>query len=104
MKNGNASLHAHESFVRLAGTENTTEYLFGKGWIGHPFCRVCGVQVYMKIYGPKEKDTWSQEMRKMVKEKCEIVPVRLAVLEGVLWDELKVERSEEGKEGYVLDP
>jgi hypothetical protein len=69
----------------------------------HPFCKVCGVQVYMHVYGPKFKEEWSEETRKMVRGKCEIVPVRVAALEGVKWDELKVERSDEGTEGYVLD-
>jgi hypothetical protein len=29
--------------------------------------------------------------------------VRVAVLEGMEWDELKVERSDEGTDGYALD-
>jgi hypothetical protein len=78
-------------------------FLFEKKYVGHPFCKVFGVQVYMHIYGPKFKEEWNEEMRKMVREKCEIVPVRVAVLEGVEWDELKVDRSDEGTEGYVLD-
>jgi hypothetical protein len=79
-------------------------YRFGKSYVGHPFCKTCGVQVYMHVFGPEVKESWSEEMRKMVREKCEIVPVRVAVLEGVEWSELKVERSDEGTEGYVLGP
>lgn len=78
-------------------------YRFDRGWVGHPFCKVCGVQVYMKVFGPPVKESWGEEMRKMVKEKCEIFPVRLAVLEGVEWGKMKVERSDEGTEGYVVD-
>ncbi|KAE9375343.1 hypothetical protein N431DRAFT_436829 [Stipitochalara longipes BDJ] len=101
-RNGNASIYPTQSFVRIAGTENTTMYRFNKGWVGHPFCKICGVQVHMKVFGPEVKDSWSEEMSRMVKEKCQIVPVRVAVLEGLEWSELKVERSDEGTEGYVL--
>ena len=49
------------------------------------------------------KENWSEETRKMVKEKCDIVYIRLAALEGVGWNELKVERSDEGSGGYVVE-
>lgn len=49
------------------------------------------------------KDNWSEETRKMGKEKCDIVSIRLAALEGVEWNELKVERSDEGSGGYVVE-
>jgi hypothetical protein len=57
----------------------------------------------MKAYGPPVKDNWSEETGKMVKEKCDIASIRLAALEGVEWNELKVERSDEGTWGYVVE-
>jgi hypothetical protein len=48
--------------------ENITMYLFDKKYVGHPFFKVCGVQVYMHVYGPKFKEEWSEEMRRMVRE------------------------------------
>jgi hypothetical protein len=57
----------------------------------------------MKVYGPSVKDNWSEETRKMLKEKCYIVSIRFAALEGVEWNELKVERSDEGTWGYVVE-
>ena len=102
-QNGNASLYPTQSYVHITGAENTTMYRFAKGWVGHPFCKTCGVQVYMKVFGPEVKESWSDEMRTMVAAKCRIVPVRVAVLEGVERGSLKVERSDEGTEGYVID-
>ena len=49
------------------------------------------------------KDNWSEETGKVVKEKCYIVSIRFAALEGVEWNELKVERSDEGTWGYVVE-
>jgi hypothetical protein len=57
----------------------------------------------LKVYGPPVKDNWSEETRKMGKEKCDIASIRLAALEGVEWNELKMERSDEGSGGYVVE-
>jgi hypothetical protein len=57
----------------------------------------------LKVYGPPVKENWSEETGKMVKEKCDIVSIRLATLEGVEWNELEMEMSDEGTEGYVVE-
>ena len=59
----------------------------------------------MRVKGPDEgvMRSWSEARRRMVEAKTRIVPVRLAVLEGVEWDRLRVERCDEGVEGYVVE-
>lgn len=81
-----------------------TEYCFGRGFTGHQFCKICGVQVGMKLHGPPQSvvDSLPPEKQEIVKEKLAIVPIRVAVLDGVEWADLKVERTDEGTEGYVV--
>lgn len=59
----------------------------------------------MKLHGPPKElvDTWSEATQRMVAEKLDIVPIRVAVLDDVNWDNLEIERNDEGAEGYVLD-
>lgn len=47
-------------------------------------------------------DRLPPEKQEIVKEKLAIVPIRVAVLDGVEWADLKVERTDEGTEGYVV--
>lgn len=58
----------------------------------------------MRLHGPPKElvDTWSETRQKMVKEKLEIVPIRVAVLDDLDWDELTIERSDVGTEGYEI--
>ncbi|KUJ18306.1 uncharacterized protein LY89DRAFT_717883 [Mollisia scopiformis] len=104
-RHANVCIHPKKSQVTISGGENTTEYLFGRKFTGHCFCKICGVPLFMRLHGPPKElvDTWSEDKQNMVKEKLEIIPIRLAVLDDVNWDELKIERSDEGTEGYVVD-
>lgn len=58
----------------------------------------------MRLHGPPKQlvATWPETRQKMVKEKLEIIPIRVAVLDNVDWDELTIERSDEGTEGYEI--
>ncbi|PYI16695.1 hypothetical protein BO99DRAFT_404942 [Aspergillus violaceofuscus CBS 115571] len=80
------------------------EYRFGRKFTGHRFCGVCGVQLYMHLYGPPAAVVARllPEKQELVRRNLEIVPVRVQVLDGVEWEEIHVERSDEGTEGYVL--
>ncbi|RDH38410.1 Mss4-like protein [Aspergillus welwitschiae] len=103
-RNANICIYPHRSQVTLHGEESLTEYCFGRGFTGHQFCKICGVQVGMKLHGPPQSvvDSLPPEKQEIVKEKLAIVPIRVAVLDGVEWADLKVERTDEGTEGYVV--
>ncbi|GLA76982.1 hypothetical protein AtubIFM55763_008860 [Aspergillus tubingensis] len=92
----------HEKhMVTLHGDENLTEYRFGRGFTGHQFCKICGVQLSMKLHGPPQSvvDNLPLEKQEIVKQKLVIVPIRVAVLDGVELADLKIERTDEGTEG-----
>jgi hypothetical protein len=98
-------MYPHQSQVTIDGVENTTEYSFGRKFSGTRFCKICGVCVYTKIHGPPKAlvDSWSEARQEMVRQKVEILPIRISVLNDVEWDQLKIERTDEGTEGYVID-
>ncbi|BCS01304.1 GFA family protein [Aspergillus luchuensis] len=104
-RNANICIYPHRSHVTLHGEENLTEYRFGRGFTGHQFCKICGVQLSMKLHGPPQSvvDSLPLEKQEIVKQKLAIVPIRVAVLDGVEWADLKIERTDEGTEGYVVD-
>jgi hypothetical protein len=61
--------------------------------------------MYMEVHGPPKAvfDTWSEARKEAVRGNFEIVPIRVGVLDGVEWDQLKVERTDEGTEGYTVE-
>jgi hypothetical protein len=63
------------------------------------------VPVYMQIHGPPKVifDSWPEAKREAVRGNFEILPIRIAVLDGVEWDQLKIERTDEGTDGYTVD-
>lgn len=63
------------------------------------------MQLSMKLHGPPQSvvDNLPLEKQEIVKQKLAIVPIRVAVLDGVEWADLKIERTDEGTEGYVVD-
>jgi hypothetical protein len=91
--------------VILTGSDNTTMYTFGQRFNGHPFCKNCGVQVHQHLIGPPADQlaNMSEARQQMVIQKLQIQPINSRVLHGVPWDDIKVERSDEGTEGYVLE-
>lgn len=58
----------------------------------------------MKIHGPPKAvfDRLPEARRNALRGNFEILPVRVRLLDRVEWEELKVERSDEGTEGYVV--
>lgn len=61
--------------------------------------------MYMQIHGPPKAvfDSWSDARREAVRGNLEILPIRVRVLNDVEWDRLKVERTDEGTHGYIVD-
>ncbi|KAB5582894.1 hypothetical protein GE09DRAFT_1278227 [Coniochaeta sp. 2T2.1] len=93
------------SEVKVTGTEHLTDYRFGRKFMGHPFCRVCGVHVVTNAHGPPQDvvDQLPDGRREMVRKKLDVKPVNVMVLEGVDLSLMEVERTDEGTEGYARD-
>lgn len=92
--------------VSIVGKESETDYLlFGRGFSGSPFCKLCGVHVYTNLYGPPRHlvESWPEARQAIVREKLDIRPLNLRALDGVEWDRLTVNRTDEGTEGYILE-
>jgi len=104
-RNANLCVYPHQSQVTIVSEENCTEYVFGRKFTGHRFCKICGVPVYMKIHGPPKAifDSWPEARRNAVKGNFEILPLRIHLLNDVEWSRLHVERSDEGTEGYAVE-
>jgi hypothetical protein len=62
----------------------------------------------MRIYGPP-KEVWDripEERRELLKGNFELLPIRVGTLDGLEdgeWEESKVERSDVGTDGFVVD-
>lgn len=63
------------------------------------------MDVFGDLYGPPAAvvATWPEARQAMVARKLNIKPLNVRALEGVEWDHIKIERSDEGTEGYVID-
>lgn len=61
--------------------------------------------MFSDLYGPPAElvATWSEARQAMVARKLNINPLNVRALEGVEWDTIKVNRTDEGTEGYVVD-
>lgn len=90
----------------LFGTENTTTYAFGRQFNQTPFCKICGVAIYGVAVGPPTAvvKKLSEEKQKFVEQQRRIQPLYVRAMNGVELDKIKVQRNDEGTEGYtVLD-
>lgn len=81
-----------------------TEYLFGRKFNGHCFCKICGVNLYMRIHGPPKEvfERLPAARQEALRPQFDLFPVRVQILNGVEMGELKIERSDVGAEGYVV--
>ncbi|OKL64209.1 hypothetical protein UA08_00513 [Talaromyces atroroseus] len=103
-RNANVCIYPDQSEVSIVGDDNMTEYRFARKFTGHRFCKVCGVQVYMKLHGPPKAlvDSLPLAKQKIIRQKLSIVPIRIAALDGVEFSLVKIQRSDEGTEGYAI--
>lgn len=90
--------------VTLVGKENTTTYAFGRKFNEAPFCKTCGVACYGVPIGPPQEfvDKLPEAKKEFVEKQRRIQPLYVRVMDGVEWDDIHVEQSDEGTEGYVL--
>lgn len=96
--------------MRIHGREHGFEYLSGRKFAGSVACRTCGVSIFSNIYGPPISvfDKLPPERKEIVlaiyHKNMEMVPLNVRAMEGVDLDSLQIDRTDEGTEGYELDP
>lgn len=90
--------------MTLLGKENANTYAFGRKFNQAPFCRTCGVACYGVPVGPPQEvvDNLPEAKKEFVAKLRRTQPLYVRAMNGVEWDEIHVERSDEGTEGYVV--
>ena len=103
-KNAYTILELPPNQVSIFGVENTTSYEFGTKFQEHHFCSTCGVSIYIRVKEESDDgfETWPQERKQKVTENQGKVPINIRTLNNVEWEELKIERIDDGKEGYAV--
>ncbi|EPE10835.1 glutathione-dependent formaldehyde-activating enzyme [Ophiostoma piceae UAMH 11346] len=101
-RNAWIGVYPSKAQVALSGTDNVQDYRFGRRFMGHPFCKTCGVHVYMNVYGPPQQviDRLPEEKKEMIRKNLDMAPVNVRVLDGIQLDGLTVARTDEGTDGY----
>ncbi|KAF3763304.1 hypothetical protein M406DRAFT_73921 [Cryphonectria parasitica EP155] len=99
-----ASIYPDKDQVTLVGEDNTTAYAFGRKFNLAPFCKTCGVACYGVPLGPPQElvGKLPEAKQKFVEQQRRIRPLYIRAMNGVEWEEINVERSDEGTDGYVL--
>jgi hypothetical protein len=94
--------------VRIHGREHTGEYLYGRKFNGAAHCKTCGVLVFNNVYGPPIRvfDSLPPERKEkalaIYRKNMAMQPLNVRALDDVDILSLKVERTDEGTEGYSL--
>ncbi|KAL1900656.1 hypothetical protein Sste5346_002381 [Sporothrix stenoceras] len=100
--------YAQKGQVLVRGAaQHTRDYKFGpRRFMGHPFCTTCGAHVFMNVYGPPAEVVarLSPEKQELVRQNLDVMPVNVRILDGIQahLGHLKVTRSDEGTDGYVI--
>lgn len=98
------SIYPDQDQVLLFGKDSTTTYAFGRKFNQTPFCGTCGVAIYAVTVGPPQSivDKLPEDKQKFVEQQRRIQPLYVRAMNGVDWESLKIERSDEGTEGYSV--
>ncbi|KAK7739631.1 hypothetical protein SLS53_005598 [Cytospora paraplurivora] len=98
------SIYPDREQVVLVGRENTTTYAFGRKFNQAPFCKTCGVACYGVTVGPPQEvvDRLPEEKKAFVDKLRRIQPLYVRAMNGVEWDEIRIERSDDGTQGYEV--
>ncbi|KAF2718537.1 hypothetical protein K431DRAFT_287561 [Polychaeton citri CBS 116435] len=101
-RNAWIGVYPSKSQVVINGEEHMQEYRFGRKFNGNPFCRFCGVHVYLNLYGPPQEvvDRLSIEKQEYIRRMLDVKPVNIRTLDTIDVEDLDVVRSNEGTEGY----
>lgn len=96
--------------VRIHGRENTFEYLTGRKFGGAALCKTCGVHVFGNVYGPPITvfDKLPPERKEFAlgvyHKNMNMQPLNVRSMNGFNSSSLNIKRSDEGTEGYELEP
>ncbi|KAK0738863.1 hypothetical protein B0T18DRAFT_423004 [Schizothecium vesticola] len=108
VRNAYIGIYPTKSQVRIHGGDNTFEYLYGRKYNGAAHCRTCGVLVFNNVYGPPVSvfDRLPPERKEKVLatywKNLAMRPLNVRALDDVDVGALKVQREDEGTEGYAL--
>lgn len=92
------------------GRDETFEYRYGPRYVGVNFCRTCGVHVYSTVYGPpitvydKLPPPTREAALAVYHKSINLQPLNLRAAEELDLASINISRSDEGTEGYQLDP
>lgn len=98
------SIYPDRDQVFLFGEDNTTMYAFGRKFNQNYFCTNCGVACYGLPVGPPQEvvDRMPEDKKAFVEKQRRIRQLSVRAMNGVEWGEIKIDRSDEGTEGYVV--
>lgn len=84
------------------GWKNTVYYGFGRALNYAPFCKTCGVACYGIPADPpdSEVERLSADDQQYVTMQRSIHPLYVRAMDGVEWDEIKIQRCDVGTSGY----
>ncbi|KAK3373080.1 glutathione-dependent formaldehyde-activating enzyme [Lasiosphaeria ovina] len=108
VRNAFVGVYPNKDQVRLYGKEHTFEYQYGRKYIGLVYCKACGVNVYNTVYGPPLSifDSVPPERKEHVmavyRKNLAVQPLNVRTIENLDLASVRVEKSDEGTEGYVL--
>ncbi|ROV88746.1 hypothetical protein VMCG_10077 [Cytospora schulzeri] len=98
------SIYPDRDQVTILGQDNTTMYAFGRKFNHGHFCSTCGVSCYGVPVGPPQEvvDKLPEDKKAYVEETRRVRQLSVRAMNGVEWDEITINRSDEGTEGYVV--
>lgn len=98
------SIYPDRDQVVLVGEDNTTTYDFGRKFNQDHFCMTCGVACYKTPVGPPQAvvDMLPEDKKAYVEKIRRIRPLFVRAMNEVEWDEITIQRTDEGTEGYVV--
>ncbi|KAJ0309427.1 hypothetical protein COL5a_001598 [Colletotrichum fioriniae] len=104
VRNGFIGVYPHQSQVSIVGKDQALDYQFGRKFNGSPFCRTCGVHCFGNLYGPPKElvAKLPEAKQEFVRKQLEVQPLNVRVLEGLEWDSVNIEWSNDGTEGYAV--
>jgi hypothetical protein len=95
--------------VKIHGREHGFEYLPGRKFSGRVYCKTCGVHIFSNIYGPpisvfdKLPLERKENALKLYHKNMQLQPLNVRAINGVDLFNLKINRADEGTEGYKLE-
>lgn len=102
-------------FIPEESYNKAFEYRYNKGRNAIHHCSSCGVMVFMVIHGPPNLAEILEKLKKENPERYRVAkgmtelnlslqPLNVRTLEGIDWECIRqrVERTDEGTEGYVI--